>query len=132
MVDKAGGDDLIQFAHIAAFKRFFAAKPNKPSVTLRRGQVFRWRRGLRLRATEETQLALPGELVREQEQIGSIVEVDDDAQIGFRQRPDGNFEAIILQLRAGHRVLLHRSCDALLIADYDRERVFHVESYNAA
>jgi hypothetical protein len=117
---------------LAALKRFFAADPNKPSVTMRRGQVFQWRRGFRLRATEDTQLALPGELVREQEQIGSIVEVDDDAQIGFRQRADGSFDAIILQLRAGRRVLLHRASDALLIADDDRERVFYVESQNAA
>jgi len=115
---------------LAALKRFFAAGPNKPSVTMRRGQVFQWRRGLRLRATEDTQLALPGGLVREPEQIGSIIEVDDDAQIGFRQRADGSFEAIILQLRAGHRVLLHRSSDALLIANDDRERIFHVESHD--
>jgi len=101
-------------------------------VTMRRGQVFQWRRGLRLRATEDTQLALPGELVRDREQIGSIIEVDDDAEIGFRQRDDGSFEAIILRLRAGHAVALHRSSDVLLIADDDRERVFHVEPHNAA
>ena len=117
---------------LATLKRFFAVDPNKASITMRRGQIFQWRSGLRLRATEDTQLALPGELVRQQEQIGSIVEVDDDAQIGFRQRADGSLEAIILQLRAGQRALLHRSSDALLIADDDRERIFHVESHNAA
>ena len=99
---------------------------------MRRGQVFQWRRGVRLKASEDTQLALPGELLREGEQIGSIIAVDDDAEIGFRQRDDGSFEAIILRLRAGHTVELHRSSDALLIADDDRERVFYVESHNAA
>jgi len=36
------------------------------------------------------------------------------------------------RLRAGHTVELHRSSDALLIADDDRERVFYVLSHNAA
>lgn len=112
----------------SALKRFFGADPNKPSVSMRRGQIFQWRRGLKLQASEDTQLALPGELMREDEKIGSIIEVDDDAEIGFRQRPDGSFEAIILRLRTGHSVELHRSSDAVLLADDDRERIFYVLS----
>ena len=117
---------------LSALKRFLGADPNKPSITMRRGQVFQWGRGVRLQASEDTQIALPGELVREGEQIGSIIDVSDDAEIGFRQRPDESFEAIILRLRAGHTVELHRGSDALLIADDDRERVFYVLSHNAA
>jgi hypothetical protein len=111
-----------------AFKRLFGAEAKKPTVQMRRDQVFQWRRGLRLQASEDTQLALPGELVRDAEQIGSIVEVDDDDEIGFPQRADGSFESIILRLRAGHAVLLHRSSDVMLLADDDRERVFYVLS----
>jgi hypothetical protein len=117
---------------LSALKRFLGADPNKPSVSMRRGQIFRWRRGLKLQASEDTQLALPGELVRDEEQIGSIIEVDDDAEIGFRQRPDGSFEAIILSLRAGHAVALHRSSDAVLLAEDDRERIFFVVSDSTA
>ena len=117
---------------LSALKRFFGADPNKPSITMRRGQVFQWRRGVRLQASEDTQIALPGELLREGEQIGSIIDVSDDAEIGFRQRTDESFEAIILRLRAGHTAELHRGSDALLIADDDRERVFYVLSHNAA
>lgn len=115
---------------LTALKRSLGSDPNKPSVSIRRGQVFQWRRGLRLQASEDSQFAFPGELVRGEEQIGSIIEVDADAEIGFRQRADGSFEAIILRLRAGHAVTLHRSSDILLIADDDRERVFYVLSQN--
>jgi hypothetical protein len=38
---------------------------------------------MRIAASEDTQLALPGELVRDPEQVGSIIEVEDDAEIGF-------------------------------------------------
>jgi hypothetical protein len=93
---------------------------------MRRGQVFQWRCGLRLQASEDTELALPGELVRDGEQVGSIIDIDDDAEIGFRQLPDGSFEAIILRLRTGQEVELHRSSHALLLADDDRERIFYV------
>ena len=117
---------------LSKLKRLFGAAPSKPSVTMRRDQVFQWRRGVRLQANEDTQIALPGELLREGEEIGSIISVSDEAEIGFRPREDGSFEAIILRLRAGHTVELHRSSDALLIADDDRERVFYVESHNAA
>ena len=84
-----------------------------------------------MQASEDTKIALPGELLREGELIGSIIDVSDDAEIGFRQRADKSFEAIILHLRAGHTVVLHRSSDALLIAEDDRERVFYVLSQNA-
>src|SRR5262245_35001014 len=112
----------------SALQRFFGADPNKPSVAMRRGQIFQWRRGLCLRATEDALLALPADLVRAEEKIGSIIDVDDDAEIGFRERADGSLEAIILRLRAGQKAELHRSSEALLIADDDRERVFHIES----
>ncbi len=56
-----------------------------------------------------------GELVQGEEQIASIIDVDDNAEIGFRQR-----------------VTLHRSSDALLIAEDDRERIFYVLSDTVA
>ena len=114
---------------LGALKRFLTADPNKPSVTMRPGQVFQWRSGLCLRACEDTKLALPDALVREDEKIGSIIKVDDEARIGFCDRPDGTLEAIILQLQSGQKVRLHRSCDVLLLADDDRERVFYVETW---
>ncbi len=81
-----------------------------------------------MQATEDSQLAFPGELVRDKEQVGRIVEADDDAEIGFPQRPDGSFEAIVLRLRPGQTVMRNRSSDALLMSDDDRERIFYVLS----
>jgi len=92
------------------------------------GQVFQWRRGVRLQAITDSALAFPGELVRDDEQIGSIIEADTDAHIGFQRRADGSFEAIHLRLRAGHTVILHRSSDTLLVAPDGDQRAFYVLS----
>jgi len=90
--------------------------------------VFSWHRGVRLEASEDSELIFPGEILRDEEQIGSIIEVDDDAEIGFRQRPDKSFDLIILRLKAGHTVTLHRGADVLLGGSDAEERVFYVLS----
>jgi len=115
---------------ISALKRLFGiAQTNRPTVTMRAGETFQWRRGLRLQAVEDSQLAFPGGLVRDGERFGSIVEVDDDdAEMGFKQRPDGSFEVIYLRIRAGCTVALHRPSDVLLVAPDGQQRVFYVLS----
>ena len=118
-----------------SLKRLFRAvtgpaQPSRPTVTMRAGQIFQWHRGLRLQAAEDTRLALPGELIRNDEQIGSIIEVDHDADVGFQKRSDGTVEAIHMRLHAGHTVTLHRSSDVLLVARDREERVFYILSDN--
>lgn len=96
------------------------------------GQPFAWRRGLRLEATEETHLAVPGELVRQNEQLGSIVEIsDNDAEVRFQQREGGGIEAIHLFLKPGQSVVLHRASEVFVVADDSRKRVFYVLSETA-
>jgi hypothetical protein len=104
----------------------------RPTLTLRAGRVFEWSRGLHLQALEDTRIAFPGELVRDGEKIQNVIAADKDAQIGFQTRPDGSFEAIHLRLRAGQRVLLHRSSDVLLVAPDGEERHFRVLSERGA
>ena len=112
----------------SSLKKIFGAQPERPSITMSAGKLFQWRRGLRLEAATDSQLAFPGELVHDDEQMGSIIEADDEAEMGFQKRADGSFEAIHLRLRAGHAVTLHRSSDVLLVAPDGQQRVFYVLS----
>ena len=112
----------------SSLKKLFGVEPERPSITISTGQPFQWRRGTRLEATSDSQFAFPGELVRDDEQMGSIIEVDDDAEMGFQKRADGSFEAIHLRLRPGHAVTLHRSSDVLLVGPDGQQRVFYVLS----
>jgi hypothetical protein len=93
---------------------------------MRSGEVFQWQPGVSLQASGDSELVFPGEIVRETEQIGSIIDADEDAQIGFQQRPDGSFETIIVRLKAGQAVTLHRGSHVLLAGS--GERVFYVLS----
>ena len=111
----------------SSFKKLFGAEPVRETVTIKGGQMFAWRQGIRLQAIEDSEIILPGEIVRDGEQIGSIIEADDEADIGFQPRPDGTFERIILRLKAGHTATLHRGSQALLAGDV-AERAFYVSS----
>ena len=75
----------------------------------------------------------PGALVRDDEQIGSIIDADDNAEIGFQDQSDGT-KVIHLRLRVGQAVTLRRSSDVMLLASDERVRVFYVlsESNHAA
>jgi hypothetical protein len=112
----------------SSLKKLFGAEPAKPTVTIKSGEIFPWHRGVRLQAIQDSELIFPGEIFREGEQLGSIIETDDEADIGFQQRPDGTFERIILRLKAGQAVTLHRGSDTLLGGTDVAERVFYVLS----
>ena len=111
----------------SSFKKLFSTEPARETVTIKGGQMFAWRSGIRFQAIEDSEIILPGEIVRVDEQIGSIIEADDEAEIGFHKRPDGSFDRIILRLKAGHTATLHRGSQALLGGDVT-ERVFYVSS----
>jgi hypothetical protein len=111
----------------SSIKKLFGAESVRETVTIKNGQMFAWRRGIRLQAIEDSEIILPGEIFREGEELGSVIEADDDADIGFHQRPDGSFDRIILRLKAGHTATLHRGSQALLGGDV-AERAFYVSS----
>jgi len=89
--------------------------------------LFLWPKGQRLTPTQAVLLMVPGGLVRESEEIGSIIEVPDDAEIGFDgQMPDKTFERILLKLAPGQAVRLHRATQAMLVQPSDQAVVFDV------
>jgi len=48
--------------------------------------VFEWRNGVRLRARSRTQVLLPGGILRDGEEIGSLLEIsNDEACISFKE-----------------------------------------------
>jgi hypothetical protein len=109
----------------SSFKKLFGTEPARQTVTLKIGEVFAWHQGVRLEAIEDSEIVFPGEIIGDTEQVGSIIDADEDAEIGFQQRPDGTNERIILRLKAGQTVTLHRGSHALLGSDL-KERVFYV------
>jgi len=89
--------------------------------------LFLWPKGQRLTPTQAVLLMVPGGLVRESEEIGSIIEVPDDAEIGFDgQMPDKTFQRILLKLAPGQAVRLHRATQAMMVQPSDQAVVFDV------
>jgi hypothetical protein len=89
--------------------------------------LFLWPKGQRLTPTQAVMLMLPGGLVRESEEIGSIIEVPDDAEIGFDgQMPDKTFQRILVKLAPGQAVRLHRATQAMMVQPSDQAVVFDV------
>jgi len=82
---------------------FHAKKPKKQLAVAEPGKMFAWKAGCWLEATETTVFLLPGQLIRDGEKIGSIIEFSsDDVQIGFTESPDRkSITEIRLKLEAG-------------------------------
>ena len=104
------------------------------TLTVESGKPFEWRRGLRLQATEETQLILPGALWVQGQALGSIVEVSDDgARVAIDQSNDGSITRIRVFLKPGQCVTLHRNSEAVAIAKNSKQIALQVlQSGNAA
>lgn len=103
--------------------RLFGAADNK--VSHEHGKPFPWPKGLRLQAVAETMVVLPGAIMREGEQVQSVIEAPDDAKIGFDPSPDGKgFETIRIVLKSGDALLLHRSSQAMIASPDQTPRSF--------
>jgi len=110
-------------------KSLFGSKtPKKQLAVAVAGKMFAWKAGCWLEATETTTFLLPGQLIRDDEKIGSIVETSsDDALIGFTQDPETKaFTEIRLKLKAGQSATVRRSTQAMMIADDQRERKIYI------
>src|SRR5262245_53170275 len=92
-------------------KLFGVKKPTKQLVKAPPGQLFAWKQGVWIEATETTLIVLPGELIRDDEKIGSIVETSsDDVMLGFTPSRDGQkFTDIRVKLERGHSAMIRRS-----------------------
>ncbi len=104
-------------------KLFGPKKPTKQLVKAPPGQLFAWKQGVWIEATETTLIVLPGELIRDDEKIGSIVETsDDDVILGFTQSEDRQkFTDIRVKLECGQSAMIRRSAQALIRAEHGGE-----------
>ena len=110
-------------------KSLFGSKhPKKQLAVAEPGKMFAWKKGCWLEATETTIFLLPGQLIGENEKIGSILETSsDDVMISFTEAPASrSFSEIRLKLEAGQSATIRRSAQAMLIADDKRERKIYI------
>ena len=77
------------------------------------GEVFRWPKGRTITAIDSVVLGLPKALFRKDEQIGDIVEADDEMYVAFP--PDS--ENILLFVEPGMSVTINRNSESYLVAD---------------
>jgi hypothetical protein len=103
---------------------------SQPStIQVESNKVFAWPKELRLVASEQVTILLPGALVPPGAQIGSVIDVPDDAEIGFKEseNPDEHFIHIILRLKKGQSVGVARSTQAMVLTESVKTIIFEVE-----
>lgn len=92
-------------------------------------EPFKWPKGLCLSATSNVVVLLPGQLIQNAETIGSIIEVPDDANIGFRNgmRIDEPFDCLMVRLKPGMSLKLNRSTEVIIMHNSTEPVVFKIE-----
>ena len=82
-------------------------------ITIAAGEIFRWRKGLRLQAVEQSSFLIPGALFRKGEKMGEMLELsDDEADIIFLDKPTKDaFPNIAVILKPGKTMRLNRNCE---------------------
>jgi hypothetical protein len=88
--------------------------PNEP---------FPFPKGMKLRAMEETTIALPKALIQDGETIGSILICDEDAEFGIHTEQD----LCLVKLQSGMIMSLTRSSQAMLLASDGRARPVEIQ-----
>ena len=87
-----------------------------------------WESGLKLQATVNAKLFLPGGLIGSGGSLGSIIELSrDDIEVGFKEsesRP-GTYASIIIYLKPGDAVKLNKATEFAVDSDVG-EVVFNV------
>jgi hypothetical protein len=98
------------------------------TLTIQPGKVFAWTRGLHLQATEDSTFIFPPELIRSDEQIGTILKTsDDNTLVGFDWSGDqGENRRITVILKPGQSLEVTRSTQTLLIPPSDQSKTFVV------
>lgn len=81
------------------------------------GEVFRLPKGTILTAIDPINLELPKELFSDDKNLGSIIDGDEDMEVGF---PQGS-ECIIFSLKPGMSLTIKKSTEALLFAPKNEE-----------
>ena len=83
------------------------------------GKVFTLSKGVTLKALGECTVCLPGDILKEGETVGSILNFSsDDIEIGFKlDEADGSIEFILIKLRSGQSVSTTKAAQAFVVAD---------------
>jgi hypothetical protein len=99
------------------------------TVQIESNKAFAWPKGLRLEANEPVTILLPAALVPAGAQIGSVIDVPDDAEIGFREseNPNEPFSHIVLKLEKGQAAKVARSTQAVVLTESVKTVTFEVE-----
>lgn len=84
------------------------------------GTKFPFPKGAKLRPEEEVLLAVPAAIITDNETIGDVFLIDDDALMTFNQEVG----AWYVILKPGMTFSLSRSCEVMLIAKDTRPRFF--------
>ncbi len=99
------------------------------TVQIESNKAFGWPKGLRLTANEPVTILLPAALVPSGVQIGSVLDVPDDAEVGFREseNPGEPFSHIVLKLAKGQTAGVARSTQAVVLTEAVKTITFAVE-----
>ena len=99
------------------------------TITVKPNETFVWPKGLRLLPSEKVTIVLPGALVLKGEQIGAIIEVSDDAEIGFQESQSTKelFRHIILKVAKGDGIRINRPTQAMVVCESEQLIAFQVE-----
>ncbi|MCK6471247.1 MAG: hypothetical protein L6R28_05835 [Planctomycetes bacterium] len=74
--------------------------------------------GAELEALEEIVLLIPKAVVGPNENIGEFIKANGEAEIALRE----DLDAWLVKLQKGHRLVLGRSCQVMILAKDDRPR----------
>jgi hypothetical protein len=82
-------------------------------ITISADEIFRWRKGTCLRATEQSSFIIPGAIFRKGEKIGDILELsDDDTDVVLLDKPkQDTFPNMAVILKPGSTMRLNRNCE---------------------
>jgi hypothetical protein len=100
------------------------------TLEIEANKPFKWPKGLCLSPTSPVTILLPGGLIQNEETIGSIIEVPDDADIGFRNAHGTGepFECIFVNLKPGMFLRLHRNTEVVVVHESKSAAIFHINS----
>ena len=98
-------------------------KATKQLVRAVHGEMFGWREGYCIEATETAVILLPGELIQDDEKIGTIIKTsNDDVLLSFTESPDRKgFTHIRIKLERGQSATISRSAQAMILLEGGKE-----------
>ncbi len=107
---------------LSIFRKIFS-KNKARYITESHGSLIPWHKRIVLKPLRHVTLALPDQILGEDEKIGSVIHGPDEME--FSQGAEDKF--IYLRIQPGMRVWLSKSCDAIVYSD-DQEPVrFEIE-----